>query len=132
MWVRVWLAASSDTEWWGYDARTGFWEFECGNPRCVGSRRGESGEEGSELRFRRGQCGVLVVLRPAFFGSEDSLLTDMSGGVVFLPEASRDPETCFVIVSMGAQLFVALSVCGESFGFSVVVPVSSGVCIEDV
>lgn len=53
---------------------------------------------------------MLVVLRPTFFGSEDLLSTDVSGGVVFLPEASWNPEACLVVVSMGARLFVALSV----------------------
>lgn len=72
------------------------------------------------------------MLRPAFFNSEDSFSSDVSGGVIFLPEASWDPKARFVVVSMGARLFVALGVCGVSLWFSVVMPVSFYVCVEDV
>lgn len=58
--------------------------------------------------------------------------SDMSGGVVFLPEALQDPEAWFIVVPMGARLFVALGVCGVSLRLSVVMLVGSGVCVEDM
>lgn len=75
---------------------------------------------------------MLVVLWPAFFYCEYSLPSDMCTQVVFFPEALRDPEVWFVVIPMGAWLFIALSVYSESFGLSVIVPVGSDICIKNV
>lgn len=72
------------------------------------------------------------MLRPAFLGGEDSCFCDMCSRVVFFPEALRDPEAWLVIVAVRARLFFALSDLCVSFRFGVVVPVYSGVCVEDV
>lgn len=59
-------------------------------------------------------------------------MCDMSDGVVFFPEALWDPKAWLVIVIVGIRLFVALSVRGVSLGLSVVMPVGTDVCVEDV
>lgn len=75
---------------------------------------------------------MLVVLGPAFFGGKDSFTYDVCTRIVFFPEALRDLEVWLVIVTVGTQLFFTLDVRSESFKLSVVVPVSSNVCIKDV
>lgn len=69
---------------------------------------------------------------PAFLSGEDSFSSDVSGGVVFLPGALRDPETRLIIVMVRAELLVALSVRSVFFGLSIVMPVSADVCVKDV
>lgn len=75
---------------------------------------------------------MLVVLGPMFFYSEDTFLCDVCSQIVFFPEVLRDPEVWFVVVAIGARLFLTLSVHCESFRLGVVVPVGSDVCVEDL
>lgn len=69
---------------------------------------------------------------PTFLNGEDSYSCDVYAWVVFIPEALRDPEAGFVIVSMRAGLLVTLGDLSIPFCFGVVVPVGSYVCVEDV
>lgn len=72
------------------------------------------------------------MLGPTFFYSKDAFLCDVCSWVVFFPEALRDPEAQFIIVAIGAWLFLALGVHCESFWLSVVMPIGSDVCVEDM
>lgn len=72
------------------------------------------------------------MLGPAFFDGEDSFSYDVSGGVVSSPEALRNPEVGFVVVPVEARLLTTLSDLSVFFWLSVVMPVGSCICVEDV
>lgn len=74
----------------------------------------------------------MVVFGPMFFGGEYSYTYDVCTQVVFFPEALWDPEAGLIIVPVRARLFFTLSDLSVSLWFSIVMPVGSCICIEDV
>lgn len=75
---------------------------------------------------------MLVVFRPTFFGGKDSCMCDVCTWIVFFLEVLWDLEAWFVVVPMGARLFIALGDLRVSFRFGVVVPICSCVYVKDV
>lgn len=75
---------------------------------------------------------MLVMFRPTFFDGKDLCACDVCTRIVFIPEALRDPEVRFVVVSMRAGLLVALGDFSVPFCFGIVVPVGFCVCVKDV
>lgn len=74
----------------------------------------------------------MVVFEPTFFSSEDSFLCDVCGEIIFFLEALWDPEAEFVIIPVGARLLVALGDLSISLRLSVVMPIYSCICVEDM
>lgn len=123
--VCVWLEASFNVE---EGAWTCFGECGCRKPRCIS----ESEKKGNEFQSRRFGLRILVVLRPMFFDGKYLFLYNVCAEVIFFPKASWNPETWLIIVSVETGLLVTFSVGSISLGLSVIMPISSYICIEDM